>query len=282
MIIGRTALFIPASSPGMIYSAAAFDADSYIFDLEDAVSHDEKDAARDLLSRALTGFKDKNIMIRINALSSPYWEEDLAMGIKSGAGAFVIPKATPKDVALVSDRIGQSNLDIAIVALIETTRSVEDITDIIKSSPRVCAILFGAEDYCTNLGVKRTKEGNEILYARARLANAAHAFGIEALDTPFTDIDDLEGLKKDAENAKAMGYTGKAAINPRQTSTINGVFGASQNEIEQAWRIINAMEKAKLAGKGVFQLDGEMIDAPIVERARKLIERSMRRGEKCC
>jgi citrate lyase subunit beta / citryl-CoA lyase len=282
-MIGRTALFIPASSPGMLSAAVTVEADSLIFDLEDAVSIGEKDAARDLLARALPLFKRKSgILVRINPLFTPYGREDIDMVLAMKINSIVLPKATPGDVAELALLLGDQRPDITIIPLIETARSVEEISDIIRSSPRVIAIIFGAEDYSLSLGVQRTKENNEIFYARTRLANAASAFGIEALDTPFTDVDDPEGLKIDAQQAKALGYTGKAAINPRQIEVLNAVFAPKKAEIDQAVRIINAMEKALQQGKGVFQLDGKMIDAPIVERAKKLIEQVKSRGDICC
>lgn len=281
-MIGRSALFIPASSPGMINAAIMLEADTLIFDLEDAVSISEKDAARDLLGRALYMLEKKNVIVRINSLASHFWKDDINLVLHSKAQGILLPKATPADVKYVTEILRKNKPDIMLIPLIETARAVEEIIDIIKSSPLVCGILFGAEDYCLSMGIKRTKESNEISYARARLANATKAFGIEAIDTPYTDAEDLEGLEQDAIMAKSLGYTGKAAINPRQINTINKVFSMQQKEIEQALRIIRAMEKAELSGKGVFQLDGQMIDAPIVERARKVIERAQIWGEINC
>ncbi len=281
-MIGRSALFIPASSPSMINASIAFRADTLIFDLEDAVSIGEKDAARDLLDGALGQIEKKNLFIRINPLSSAFWRADIELFLKSGSQGIVLPKATPGDVKSVSEIIKQSNREISVVPLIETARGVEEITDIIQCSPLVSGILFGAEDYCLSMGVKRTKEGREIAYARARLANAAHAYGIEAMDTPFTNADDAEGLNKDAVLAKSLGFSGKAAINPRQIDVINKTFSVEAAELEQALRIIRAMEEAEKSGKGVFSLDRQMIDAPIAQRARKLIKRAQIWGEMSC
>lgn len=281
-MIGRSALFIPASSPGMINASMMLEADTLVFDLEDAVSIGEKDAARDLLGRALYLLEKKNVVIRINSLSSHFWKDDINLVMKSKVQGLLLPKATPADVKLIADMLQENRPDIMLIPLIETARAVEEIIEIIKSSPLVCGIFFGAEDYCLSMGIKRTKESNEITYARARLANAIKAFGIEGIDTPYTDAEDVMGLEQDAVLAKSFGFTGKAAINPRQINTINKVFSAQQKDVEQALRIIKAMEKAEQSGKGVFQLDGQMIDAPIVERARKIIERAQMWGEISC
>jgi len=281
-MIGRSALFIPASSPSMINASIAFRADSLIFDLEDAVSSGEKDAARDLLDGALGQIKKRNVFVRINPLSSAFWRDDLDLSLKAGAQGLVLPKAAPGDVKRVAEIVEQKSGEISLVPLIETARGVEEITAIIQSSPLVSGILFGAEDYCLDMGLRRTKEGREIAYARARLANAARAYGIEAIDTPFTAADDTEGLKEDALAAKSLGFSGKAAINPRQLDIINSVFSADKTELEQALRIIRAMEEAQQSGKGVFSLDGQMIDAPVVGRARKLVKRAQIWGEIDC
>lgn len=278
MKIGRTALFIPASSPGMINSSFRMGADSLIFDLEDAVSLNEKDSARDLLESALHLNSNQTILVRINALDSEFWIKDFEMCLKNNVDALVVPKATVKDIKVISEKIDQEKAETVIIPLIETPISLEEISDIIKCSERVKAIFFGAEDYCLNFGIKRTKESNEILYARAKIANTANAFGIEALDTPFTDVDDLEGLEIDTVKAKDLGFTGKLVINPKHINIINNIFAPCQEEIDYAKRVIEAMKIAEKEGKGVFKLDGQMIDAPIVERAKNLINRSGSRG----
>jgi citrate lyase subunit beta / citryl-CoA lyase len=266
----------------MINAGIAFNPDSYIFDLEDAVSITEKDAARDLLSEALFRYEGRTVLVRINAIGSPYWQEDFEMCLKMHINAIVVPKATAQDIKILSEMLDQSQSAIALIPLIETPRSVEEVNDIIKSSPRVCGVCLGAEDYCLNLGVQRTKESNEIAYVRAKIANAASAYDIEAIDTPFTDIDDLDGLKEDTLKAKKLGFIGKMVINPKQVNIVNEVFSISKKEVEHARRIVEAMEHAVAAGKGACQLDGKMIDAPILERARKLIEKIGSRGEMEC
>jgi citrate lyase subunit beta/citryl-CoA lyase len=240
-----------------------------MFDLEDAVSLSEKDSARELLKQALEffDFGEKNIIVRINSMNSPYWEMDIKELPLSKINHIMVPKANPDDIKTLSRLLDEKHTDILLIPLIETAMAVEKIKDIIKSSDRVTAILFGAEDYTADMGIKRTKQGDEILYARGRIANAAHAYGIQAMDTPFTDVNDVDGLRQDAQKARSLGYTAKAAINPRQITTIKQVFAPTQEEIEYAKRVLEAVKKAEQEGKGVFAIDGKMIDAPIIKRA---------------
>ncbi|MDK2879791.1 MAG: citrate lyase subunit beta / citryl-CoA lyase [Thermoanaerobacteraceae bacterium] len=273
-MIGRVALFVPASSPAMLNSSAAFDADSLIFDLEDAVALSEKDATRELLREALNTLKfdGKTIVVRINSLATDFWEMDMKYIVDTPANAVMIPKAGPAEVKAVSKFLDSKDSEMAIIPLIEMASAVEEITTILGSSPRVKGILFGAEDYTADMGISRTREGDEVYYARARLANAIHAFGVEGLDTPFTDVNDMEGLKNDAMKGKKLGYTGKAAINPRQIEIIKQVYAPTEDEINYALKVINSLKRA--GGKGVFAVDGKMIDAPIIARARITLERA--------
>lgn len=273
-MLGTVALFVPASSPAMINSSAILDADSLIFDLEDAVALSEKDSARELLREALKSlrFGGKTTIVRINSLTTDFWEKDLEYMKDTPLDAIMIPKAGPREVKTVSKILDKYNSKIAIVPLIETASAVENISTILESSPRVKGILFGAEDYTADMGIKRTKEGEEIYFARARLANAIHAFGVEGLDTPFTDINDMEGLKSDTLKGKSLGYTGKAAINPRQIDIIRQVYAPSEEEIYYALKVIKALKNS--SGKGVFAIDGKMIDAPIIARAKNTLKRA--------
>ncbi|MCG8484814.1 MAG: CoA ester lyase, partial [Clostridia bacterium] len=151
---------------------------------------------------------------------------------------------------------------------------IENVFEILSSSSRIKAVLFGAEDYTADIGAKRTKKGVEIMYGRSRIVNAATAAMVEAIDTPFTDIDDFEGLKEDVQFAKDIGFSGKAVISPRHCSIVKELFSPSQEEIDYALKVINAIQKAKEEGKGVVSLDGKMIDAPIVNRANKVLKLS--------
>ncbi|MGI6575196.1 MAG: HpcH/HpaI aldolase/citrate lyase family protein [bacterium] len=281
-MIGKSALFVPASSPAMLNASRSFNADSLIFDWEDAVDASEKDAARELLIGALKHipFAGKNLIVRINALTTEYWQDDLIAIDQMEIDTILVPKARPHEIEQLSAWLDERRRDIGLMAIIESALAVEEVKEIILASRRMVGILFGAEDYTADMGIERTKEGSEILYARAKLANAAHAYGIEALDTPFTSIDDLDGLREDTLVGKKLGYTGKAAISPKHVELINKIFLPAEEEIQYALRVMNSVAKAKREGKGAYTLDGKMIDLPIIIRAQKVLERAgLKEGE---
>jgi len=159
-----------------------------------------------------------------------------------------------------------------MIPLIETALGVENAYEIASADPRVTAIFLGGEDFTADLRCKRTKGGNEIFYARSRMVVAARAAGVDVYDTPWTDVEDYEGLVEDAKFAKSLGFTGKSSISPRHIPFINEVFSPTEEEIQYAKDVFECIEKAKAEGKGVVSLRGKMIDAPIVARARQVLE----------
>jgi len=275
-----TMLFVPGISPGMIQNAGILGADSIIFDLEDSVPYDEKDAARILVRNALQSldYGSCERMIRINSTDYTDWQLDIRESIKSMPDAYVIPKTENETMILEVERvIDESDRDttfIDIIPLIENARGVECCDKILNSSSRIRTVLFGAEDYATDIGATRTKEGIEIAYARSRIVNAAAAAGIEAIDTPFVDVEDIDGLKKDSITARNMGFKGKALISPKHCMIVKNVFTPSPEEVENALRIIAATKQAKQQGKGAIRVDGKMIDAPIVKRALDILKKA--------
>ena len=175
-------------------------------------------------------------------------------------------------IGQVEEKQGISQGTVKILPLIETALGVEKAFDIASAAPRVAGLFLGGEDLTADLHCKRTKEGQEIFYARTRLVCAARACGIEAYDTPFTDVEDMEGLRKDTEFAKSLGFAGKAVISPRHVDIVNEVFSPTEAEIEYAHDVMEAIEEGKRQGKGVISLRGKMIDAPIVKRAMQVLE----------
>lgn len=278
----RTMLFLPANNPNMLCNGALLGADSLIFDLEDAVSPNQKDAARELLKNALTSlnFGKCELIVRINGLDTPYWEADLETILPLGDLTIMPPKVCDAayiqtlDAKLteVESRFGIPAGKTKIIALLETAMGIENAYSISLASPRMTALFLGAEDLTADLRCVRTKESAEILYARGRVVCAARAANIEAYDTPFTDVQDLEGLEKDAAFAKGLGFTGKACISPAHVSTVNSVFSPSAKEVAYAKDVFAAIAEAKRQGKGAISLRGKMIDAPIVLRARLVLE----------
>lgn len=283
----RTMLFMPGNNPGMVQNAGILGADSIILDLEDAVSLSEKDSARILVRNAIksVNFYDSEIIVRINPLSTEFSESDIKEIAVIKPDAFLVAKATEEDIIMVDEilceiekKMGFERGIIKLFPLIETAYGLENVYSIIKASSRNIGILLGAEDLTADLGIKRTKVGEEIFYARSKVAAACRALKVDAIDTPFTDLNDFEAFVKDIEKAKSIGMTGKAAINPRQIDTIHDVFAPTSEEVSYAIRVLEAMEEAKHEGKGVFSLDGKMVDAPIIARAMTILSKAKMMG----
>lgn len=280
MKLRRTMLFMPGNNPAMVQDAAILGADSIILDLEDAVSLTEKDSARILVREAIKSvdYSEVEVVVRINPLTTEFAKADIDMIARVKPHALMIPKATEEELQEIGnllDKIeveeGFENKSIKLMPIVETAYGVENVYNIIKASDRVVAVLLGAEDLTSDLGIKRTKEGNEILFARNRVAVACRAMRVDSIDTPFTDTNDFEGLKKDIILAKSLGMTGKASINPRQIDTIHSIYAPTEAELIHAQRVLDAMEQAESEGKGVFSLDGKMVDAPIINRAKTTV-----------
>ena len=283
----RTMLFIPGNNPGMLQNAGILGADSIILDLEDAVSITEKDSARILVKNALRSvdFYGCEVLVRINPLSTGFGVEDVEIIAREKPDAILVPKATEEDIQIIDEMLGRIEVEeslesgvIKIVALIETAYGVENIHSILGKSSRIIGVLLGGEDLTADLGIKRTKEGDEIRYARSKVATACRANKIVSIDTPFSDVNDMEGLREDVLLAKSIGMTGKAAINPRQVDIIHDVFAPSAQEVMDAHRVIKAAEEAENKGLGVFSLDGKMVDAPIIARAKDVLAKAKLTG----
>lgn len=269
----RTLLFIPGNNPGMLQNSNILGADGIIIDLEDAVALSEKDSARILVKEYLSTFDtDVDVFVRINPLDSPYFYEDLEEFKDANITGIVLPKAGIEPMEKLEEYLNKVDSDLKVIALVETALGLEVISNIAQISNRVVGIFLGAEDLTLDLGAKRTKESKEIEYARSRVIAAAKAMGIQAIDTPFTDTDDIEGLKIDTLNAKDLGMTGKAVISPRHVDDVNETFSPSEAEIDYAIRVLEGVKSAKEKGLGAFSLEGKMIDKPIIQRAVNLLK----------
>ena len=277
----RSMLFLPGNNPNMLINGNCLGADSVIFDLEDAVSPAEKDAARILVRNTMRymDFRGCEIIVRINSIDTPYWQKDLDTVLPQQPNLILLPKTNSAADILAADaymtaleeKLGLANNTVGLMPLIETALGVENAFAIATASKRVQALFLGAEDLTADLQCKRTKESREIEYARTRLVVAARAAGVAVYDTPFTDVNDDEGIWTDARVAKALGFNGKASISPRHVDVINQVFSPTQKEIDYAYEVMDAIALAKEQGRGVIALHGKMIDAPIVARAQQTI-----------
>ena len=284
----RSMLFLPGNNPNMLINGNCLGADAIIFDLEDAVSPAEKDAARILVRNTMRymDFRGCEIIVRINSIDTPYWKQDIDEILPYQPGLILLPKTGSAADILEADayitesekKLGVAPGSVGLMPLIETAMGVENAFQIATATKRVKALFLGAEDLTADLQCKRTKEGREIEYARTRLVVAARAAGVDVYDTPFTDVNDDAGIVADAELAKALGFTGKASISPRHVEVINSVFSPTQKDVDYAYEVMEAIRLAKEQGKGAIALHGKMIDAPIVARAQRTIDMAIALG----
>ena len=277
----RSRLYLPGTEPKYFINAGLHGPDAIILDLEDSVHHAEKDAARILVRNTLRSvdFGGCERMVRINQL--PLGLEDLAEVIPEAPDLVLIPKLEhPGQVAQVDRMIEELkvrhdiNRPIWLMPILESALGIENALAIGSASPNVVALTIGLEDYTADLGVAKTLEGRESLYARMRLVNAARALGIQAIDSVFGDVGDIDGLRHWGENSRALGFDGMGCIHPSQIAVIHEAFAPSQAAVEKAQKIVNAFEEAQQRGLGVVSLGSKMIDAPVVQRALKLVERA--------
>ena len=284
----RSMLFLPGNNPNMLINGNCLGADAVIFDLEDAVAPAEKTAARILVRNTMRymDFGTCGRIVRINSIDTPYWKKDLEQILPEKPDLILLPKTScaadiqeaDRYITLLEKKLGMKANTVGLMALIETAMGVENAFAIASSSKRVRALFLGAEDLTADLRCKRTKEGREIEYARTRLVVAARAANIDVFDTPFTDVNDDEGIVVDAELAKALGFSGKASISPRHVEVINRVFSPTMAEIDYAYEVVESIRIAKEQGKGAIALRGKMIDAPIVARAERTISMAVEMG----
>jgi citrate lyase subunit beta/citryl-CoA lyase len=277
----RTLLYVPGNMPSMLQNISVFGSDAIIVDLEDAVPHGEKDAARRLVRRFLEGWRerDKEILVRINALDTPWAREDLREVLPARPDGVRLPKAdTPElverlDTLLTEfeEELGEEVGRFGILPSIESALGVINCIDIACASKRLIGLAFGAEDYTATMGIERTKAGDELMNARARVVWGAKAAGIQAIDSIFADAKDLEGLRRETELVKALGYTGKSLVNPRQIEVVHEVFAPKAEEIAHALEVLEAIQRARELGTGVISLRGKMVDAPVVKRAYRTL-----------
>lgn len=294
MKLRRTMLFVPGNNPGAVRDAYLYKPDSVMFDLEDAIAITEKDSARFLLYNMIKKFKPLYVkagietVVRINALDTEFGVADIEAMVKAGIEVIRIPKTdTPEDVYEVEKHIERVEREIGvevgttkIIVAIESPLGALNALAIAKSSPRLIGMALGGEDYVTNLKTTRSAEGTELFMGRAMIVMAARSAGIAALDVVFSDINNDEGLIAETEKIKQMGFDGKSLIHPKQIDIIHKVYTPDEKNIKKSLRIINATKKAIAEGRGVFTVDGKMVDKPIIERAQHVLNLAKASGIK--
>ncbi|GAP02682.1 citrate lyase beta chain [Fructobacillus pseudoficulneus] len=278
----RTMMFVPGNNPGLIKDAGIFGVDSIMFDLEDAVNMNEKDSARFLVYEALQTFDygDAELVVRINGLDTPFYENDIKAMVKAGIDVIRLPKTENADmihelenlVEAAEKEFGREVGSTHLMAAIESAMGVVNAYEIASASDRMIGIALSAEDYTTDMKTHRYPDGQELLYARNAILHAARAAGIAAFDTVFTDLDDMEGFERETKFIHQLGYDGKSLINPRQIATVNKVYAPTQKEILNAQNVIAAIEEAKRKGSGVIAMNGQMVDRPVVLRAERVMK----------
>ncbi len=280
----RSMLFVPSSNAAMLSNSFIYTPDAIMFDLEDSVSIREKDTARMLVFNALQHplYKDIETIVRVNSLDSEFGRDDVKAVVKAGVNAVRLAKTdTVQDVIDMEIAIEQAEKEFGrkvgstkMLAAIESAQGINNAVDIAKASNRLIGIALGAEDYVRDLKTQRTAEGTELLFARCTILQAARAAGIMAFDTVYSDANNEAGFLKEAEHIKSLGFDGKSLINPRQIEMIHNLFAPSQEEVDHANAVIEAAEEAEAQGSGVVSLNGKMVDAPIIERARWTLQRA--------
>jgi citrate lyase subunit beta / citryl-CoA lyase len=275
----RSRLYLPGNEPKFFVNAGLHSPDGIILDLEDSVAPSEKDAAQLLVRNALRSvdFYNAERMVRINQL--PKGLDDLKYIIPHNVNVILVPKCESaeqihlleKEVDKLKKQFKIKN-DIFFMPIIESALGVIKAYEIASASKNNCALAIGLEDYTADIGTQRTNEGRESIFARQMLVNAAKAAGIQAIDTVFSDVADMEGLRQSVLEAKSLGFEGKGCIHPRQIQVVHEAFAPTVEEIEKAKKIVLAFEEAEKKGLGVVSLGSKMIDPPVVKRAQRTID----------
>jgi citrate lyase subunit beta/citryl-CoA lyase len=281
----RTALFVPGNRPDRVDKAVNTAADVVIIDLEDAVPYSQKKETRPVVREKILNYQERPVLVRINALGTEFFQEDLKAVVVEGLACIMVPKV---ETAAQIEEINQGLLEmeakkgmqpggVSIIPLIESSLAVENVFQIVsqRTDPeRLFTVAFGAADFSLDMGFEITRTGEELLYPRARIAVACRAAGVEPpLDTPFMiDLKDPEALEADIKRARQLGYQGKLCIHPNQVDICNQLFSPSKEEIQYAQKVIQAFDEAEAGGSGAIQLEGKFVDYPVVEQARRILK----------
>ena len=288
MRLRRSMLYVPGNMPGMLQNIPVFEADGVMIDLEDAVPLVEKDSARLLARNFLKSYTERNkeMFVRINALDTPYAADDLREILPALPDGIRLPKADNPEIVERLDTLlteGEERLGLPIghfkiIPSIESAQGVLNCVETARASKRLVALAFGAEDYTASMEINRTKTGEELFSARTQVVWAAKAAGVQAIDSIFSDVNDMEALRAETLLIKRLGFTGKSLVNPRQIEVIHEVFRPTAEEIQHALEVMDAIKRAREMGTGVISLRGKMVDAPVVTRAARTIREGVAFG----
>ena len=284
MELARSLMFVPGHRERMVDKAMGLaDLDVALLDIEDGVPVAEKDNARAVLSGALgrAAASRPRRFVRVNAVTSDRFDADIAAVVRTGTEGLLLPKVeSVGEIRRADQRAGERESagglpagSIAFIVAIESGIGLLRTLEIATASPRVIGVMFGGEDYANDLGLPTDRQGEarELVHARASLVVSAAAARVQAFDGVWPDIQDPEGLRRDSLQARRLGFTGKSLIHPGQIGIINEVFTPSEGDVDYARRVVVAFEEAEARGDGAIAFGGQLIDRPIVERARRVI-----------
>jgi citrate lyase beta subunit len=267
----RSLLFVPGNDGHKLEKALSAGADAVVADLEDAVPAAEKETARKLVAEVFAGPRTASLVaVRVNGAGTAFWDDDLRALAPLPLDVLVLPKATPGAVAELPEE------GPPVLAIVESARGLKHAYET-ASAPRVAALALGAVDLGLELGVEPRPDGQEVLLARSQLVLDSAAAGIRSpFDLVHLDTRDADGLERECRLARSLGFRGKLCIHPAQVEIVNRVFSPQEKEIEHARRIVDVYERSAAEGRGAVALDGQMVDLPVVERARQVLAQAER------
>lgn len=277
----RTMMFMNAQKPGLIKDAYIYGCDSIILDLEDAVAENQKDAARFSLYHALKtiDYGTTEVIVRINGLDTPHWQEDIRCVVAGGADGIRIAKCeSANDVKIVEKHVTEAEKEFGVeigrtllMAALESPKGILNAYEIVTASPRMFGCAISGGDFRKSMHVQIVSGGIEMLVARGQMLLAARAAGVQCFDTMYPNIDDMEGFKAEVIQNRKMGFDGKSIVNPKQIRFVHETFAPTQKEIAYAEKLIRSFNEQADAGVGVYTVDGKMVDIPFFEDARRIL-----------
>ncbi len=278
----RTMMFMNAQKPGLIKDAYIYGVDSIMLDLEDAVAENQKDAARFSLYHALKtiDYGDTEVIVRINGLDTPHWQEDIRVCVAGGADGIRIAKCeSAQDVLTVEKAVEEAEKEFGVevgrtllMAALESPKGILNAYEICAASPRMFGVAISGGDFRKCMQTKPTASGIDMLTARGMMLIAARAAGVQCFDTVFTDLDDNEGFLAEVRQNKEMGFDGKSLINPKQIRPVHEIFAPTQKEVVQAEMWVQAFREAQAKGIGVFTVNGKMVDVAFIPGAERTLK----------
>lgn len=285
MNLFRTYMYVPGIQEQMLAKAPERGADAYILDLEDSVPPAEKQNARKMVSNALPDIASRTraaLFVRVNGIGTDHFVEDLFSVAHVSLTGISVPKIeSPRQIPIVEEllkeaerRRGLEPHSLGLIANIESALGLVHVHEILKAGKRIVGVSLGGEDYALDLDIARTESAEELNYARQSLAVAARAAEVQAIDMVFPDVKNEQGLIANTLAGRRMGFRGKQIIHPKQVAVVNELLSPSEQEISRARAVVSAYEEAERSGKGAIALEGQMVDRPVYERARRLLSLS--------